>query len=84
MTEDDLIFCQRVRLSARGATLRCQSLPRTRQIPLLVLSLEDLGGAAWRRDSLGAYAFHDLDNGGRELGQWPPFPLKHFQEKWNP
>jgi hypothetical protein len=25
-----------------------------------------------------------LDNGGRELGQWPPFPLKHFQEKWNP
>jgi hypothetical protein len=24
-----------------------------------------------------------LDNGGRELGQWPPFPLKHFQEKWN-
>jgi hypothetical protein len=25
-----------------------------------------------------------LDNGGRELGQWPPFPLEHFQEKWNP
>jgi hypothetical protein len=25
-----------------------------------------------------------LDNGGRALGQWPPFPLKHFQEKWNP
>jgi hypothetical protein len=25
-----------------------------------------------------------LDNGGRELGQWPPFPIKHFQEKWNP
>jgi hypothetical protein len=24
-----------------------------------------------------------LDNGGREQGQWPPFPLKHFQEKWN-
>src|ERR1700730_13649623 len=25
-----------------------------------------------------------LDNRGRELGQWPPFPLEHFQEKWNP
>jgi hypothetical protein len=24
-----------------------------------------------------------LDNGGRELGQWPPFPLEHFREKWN-
>jgi hypothetical protein len=25
-----------------------------------------------------------LDNGGRELGQWPPFHLKHFHKKWNP
>ncbi|HEY3641073.1 MAG TPA: hypothetical protein VGL31_08260 [Xanthobacteraceae bacterium] len=25
-----------------------------------------------------------LDNGGRALGQWPPSPLKHFPEKWNP
>jgi hypothetical protein len=24
-----------------------------------------------------------LDNGGRVLGQWPPFPLEHFAEKWN-
>jgi len=25
-----------------------------------------------------------LNNGGRELGQWPPLPLKHFRQKWNP
>jgi hypothetical protein len=24
-----------------------------------------------------------LENGGRELGQWPPLPLKHFRQKWN-